>query len=365
MNEGETMDRASNEFDFSDVISGIEPADERAAQAAWAHWDNLCKPLRGLGKLEEEIVRIAAMQRTDRPHMNKRAAVIFGADNGVVEEGVSQTGSEVTRQVLENMGDHKSTVCVMSLYNNTEVIPVDVGMNHPASHPAVRNLAKRRGTGNIAKGPAMSRQDALEAVITGMKLAMELASEGYDLLIAGEMGIGNTTTSAACACVLFDAEPSFVTGRGAGLSGSGLAKKVQVVEKAVRINRPDPADPLDICSKVGGLDIAAMTGLFLGGAAGHIPVLIDGLISGISACLACMIAPASRDYMAATHAPSEPAGKLIFERLGFEPLLHAGMHLGEGSGAAVYLPVLDQALNVYNNLASFDDGKVKKYEHLQ
>ena len=354
-----------------ETIRKIRPADPVMKEKAWAHWDSLCKPLRGFGRLEEMIVRLAGVQRTDRPHLSRRAAVIMGADNGVVAEGISQCSSDVTLQVLNNMGEGISSVCVMSRILNLDVLPVNIGMNSNARHPRVRNIPVRFGTGNIAQGPAMTREECISGIAAGIRMADECTQEGYDLIITGEMGIGNTTTSAACACALFGAAPETVTGRGAGLSGEGLSRKIRVVEKALEVNELDAShpenrrDPLLICSRVGGLDIAGMTGCFLGGAANGTAVWIDGVISGISACLAAMLCPEAVDYMFATHATSEPAGKLIMERLGLEPVLYAGMHLGEGTGAAAVLPLADQALNVYYGLPRFAEGNVEPYQHLK
>ncbi len=360
-----------DEILLQETIRGIRPADAQARKAAWAHWDSLCKPLRGFGKLEEMVAALAGIQRTDRPHLEKRAAVIMGADNGVVAEGVSQCGSEVTEQVLNNMGDGISSVCVMSRILNLEVLPVNIGMNHDAVHPRVRNIPVRYGTGNIAAGPAMSREECISGIVSGIRIARELSETGYDLLITGEMGIGNTTTSAACACALFGVDPEIVTGRGAGLSGEGLQRKIRAVSKALQVNGLDgndseeSKDPVTICSRVGGLDIAGMTGCFLGGARYGLAVWIDGVISGIAACFAAMLCPDAVDYMFATHATTEPAGKLVMQYLKQEPLLQAGMHLGEGTGAAAVLPLADQALNVYYNLPGFTEGNVEPYQHLK
>ncbi len=358
----ENMDR---ETSLEKLIGRIEPADKAMEQACWDHWDNLCKPLRGFGRLEEWVVRMGAAQRTDAPHAGKRAVVIMGADNGVVAEGVSQTGSEVTRQVLENMGDYKSSVCVMSRLLDAEVIPVNIGMNTDAVHPRVRNMAVMHGTGNIMREPAMTAETCRQAILAGAGMVEELVKDGYDLIVTGEMGIGNTTTSAACAAVLFDCDPIEVTGRGAGLSTEGLHHKTEVVRQAIVVNQPDPEDPLDILAKVGGLDIAGLVGCYLGAAACHTPILIDGVISGIAAVIAVRLCPAAKDYMIATHATKEPAGEMIAGELHLAPVLYADMHLGEGTGAAACLSLLDQALNAYDNLPGFDAGHVKKYEHLK
>lgn len=353
-----------SEIQLAEVIREIAPTDKRMQEEAWRHWDALCKPLRGFGKLEEMVAQLAGIRGTASPVCEKRAVVIMGADNGVVAEGVSQTGSEVTAQVLENMGLGISSVCVMCRILNADVIPVNIGMNVDGVHKKIRNRAVRHGTGNIAVGPAMSREECVRALEEGIRVVRELKEQGYDLIITGEMGIGNTTTSSACASVLFGRDPEEVTGRGAGLSSEGLTRKIDVIRRAIRVNKPDPKDPIDIMAKVGGLDIAGLAGCFLGAAYYRLPVWIDGFISGISACLAAMLAPTAKEYMVATHCSAEPAGKMTLEALGLEPLLYAGMHLGEGTGAAATLPLLDQALNVYYGLPSFATGKVEAYQHL-
>ncbi len=349
---------------LNEAISAAAPLDQAAMEAAWKHWDSLCKPLRGFGRLEEMVVSLAGIFGTATPACDNRVAVIMGADNGVVAEGVSQTGSEVTAQVLENMGEHKSSVCVMAETLHLDVLPVNIGMNSDGRHPAIRNCVVRYGTGNIAREAAMTREECIRAIEVGISLVGELCEKGYDLILTGEMGIGNTTTSAACAAVLFQKEPQEVVGRGAGLSGEGLKRKIRAVSRAIEVNRPNPKDPLDVLSKVGGLDIAGMTGLFLGAAAFRLPVFIDGVISGIAAYFAQRMSPLSKEYMIATHCSSEPAASLVFEALGLHPLLYADMHLGEGTGAAAVLPLLDQALHVYYGLPKFQDGGVQAYEHL-
>lgn len=352
-------------MELEEVIREVCPADRNMQEEAWKYWDSRCKPLRGFGKLEELVVWLAGIQRTAEPKCGKRAVVIMGADNGVVEEGVSQTGSEVTAQVLENMGAKISSVCVMSRILNADVLPVNIGMNTDAKHPAVRNCAVRHGTGNIAKGPAMTREECIRAIETGIRVVGELKEQGYDLILTGEMGIGNTTTSSACAAVIFHKDPAEVTGRGAGLSTEGLNRKVEAIRKALEVNTPDPEDPIDVMAKVGGLDIAGMVGCFLGGAYYQLPVWIDGFISGISAYFAVQLCPLAKEYMYATHSSAEPAARMILEALGMDPILHAGMHLGEGTGAAAMLPLLDQALNVYYGLPGFSEGNVETYEHLK
>ncbi len=345
------------------IISGIRPADQKAMEEAWKCWDSLSKPLRGLGWLEEAVVRMAGIYRTPHPHPEKRAAVIMGADNGVVKEGVTQTDSSVTIQVLENMGERLSTACVMCRLADCELIPVNIGALTDGKHPRIRNRVVRHGTGNIAEGPAMSREECIRAILTGVDVIRDLKEEGYNLIVTGEMGIGNTTTSSACAAALFGKDAEEVTGRGAGLSTAGLERKVEAVRRALLVNQPDNKDPLDVISKVGGLDIAGMTGCYLGAAYYGMPILIDGFISAVSAYLSGMLCETSKAYMIATHCSAEPASRMVMEQLGLEAPLQAGMHLGEGTGAIMGLSLIDQALNVYYHLTTWDGGHVEAYVH--
>lgn len=348
---------------LEEILEGIVHIDEKAMEEAWGCWDSLCKPLRGLGWLEEVLVQIAGIYGTPHPHPDKRAVVIMGADNGVVKEGVTQTDSSVTIQVLENMGDRLSTACVMCSLAGCELIPVNIGALTDGKHPRIRNRVVRHGTGNIAEGPAMSREECIQAIRTGADVVCRLKEEGYQLIVTGEMGIGNTTTSSACAAVLFDQEAEAVTGRGAGLSTEGLERKIQVIKKAIAVNRPDKGDAVDVISKVGGLDIAGMVGCYLGAAFCRMPILIDGFISAIAAYLAGMLSETAKEYMICTHCSAEPASRLVVERLNMAAPLQAGMHLGEGTGAIMALSMIDQALNVYYHLTTWDGGKVEAYTH--
>ena len=246
------------------VIAGITPADTAAMERAKARWDSIAKPLGSLGALEEAVIRIAGMTGSAEVDISKRAVVVMCADNGVVAQGVTQTGQEVTAIVAENMSTGDTSVCAMARSAGAEVVPVDIGTAVPLTGARIVQRCVRRG-------PAMSREEAVQAVLTGVETARELCAGGVRLLATGEMGIGNTTTSSAVAAVLLGQEPVVMTGRGAGLSDAGLQKKIHAIETAVAVNRPDPADVLDVLHKVGGLDIAGLAGVFLGGALGSSP----------------------------------------------------------------------------------------------
>jgi nicotinate-nucleotide--dimethylbenzimidazole phosphoribosyltransferase len=330
---------------------------------AWKCWDSLCKPLRGLGWLEEVLVQIAGIYGTSHPHPDRRAVVVMGADNGVVKEGVTQTDSSVTMQVLENMGNQLSTACVMCKLAGCELIPVNIGSLTDGKHPRIRNKVVRYGTGNIAVEPAMTREECIQAILVGVDTVREMKEEGFNVIVTGEMGIGNTTTSSACAAVLFDQSVETVTGRGAGLSTEGLKRKVNAIQRAIDLHKPDKNDAIDVISKVGGLDIAGMVGCYLGAAYYQMPILIDGFISAISAYLAQMLCKTAKEYMIATHCSAEPAAVIVMERLGLKAPLQAGMHLGEGTGAIMGLALIDQALNVYYHMATWDGGHIEAYVH--
>ena len=353
-------------MELDNYIEQIKPLDEDAVNAAWAHWDSLCKPLRGMGRLEEMVAQLAGIYGTAQLGEVadlKPVVVIMGADNGVVAEGVSQTGSEVTAQVLENMGDRKSSVCIMSRQMGIEVIPVNIGMFVDGQHPRIWNRVVRYGTANMAKEPAMSREEAIQAIETGIQVVKDLYEVGHRMIITGEMGIGNTTPSSAMAAVLLDKDVAEVTGRGAGLSSAGLEHKMEVIRRAIEVNQPDKNDILDVLSKVGSLDIAGMLGCYLGGAMVGVPVLIDGFISSISAYCAVQLAPESKAYMVPTHCSAEPAGRMMLDALGMTAPIQAGMHLGEGTGAVTAYSLYQYALALYKGLPSFAEGKVEKYTH--
>ena len=286
------------------------------------------------------------------------------ADNGVVAEGVTQSGQDVTAIIAENMGRGTSSVCRMGRVAGADVVPVDIGVAVPVTVGKILQRNIRRGTADLAVEPAMSRAECERAILVGVEVVKDLVDQGYRLLATGEMGIGNTTTSAAVASVLLGREAEEVTGRGAGLSTEGLRRKVDAIRRGIAVNRPDASDPVDTVSKVGGLDIAGLMGVFLGGALYHVPVLIDGFISSVSALAAARLCPAALDYMLASHASNEPAGKMVLEALGLEPFLYARMCLGEGTGAVAVIPLLDMALAMYREMSSFSDINIDAYEHL-
>ena len=347
------------------VLKGIKPIDKEAVKSAKAHWDRVAKPLNSLGVLEEDICRIAGVKRREEFSLDKKCIVIMCADNGIVAEGVTQTGQDVTAAVAKNMAARRSCVCLMAACAGAEVLPVDVGIAADMTETGILDRKIAWGTRDFLKEPAMTRKEAVKALEVGIEVAGILHEKGCDLAGTGEMGIGNTTTSSAVASVLLDQPVETMTGRGAGLSSDGLTRKINAIKKAIALNEPDPSDPIDVLAKVGGLDIAGMAGVYLGGAALQIPVLIDGFISGVAALVAAGICPQAKDYMIASHVSKEPAAHLVLEKLGKEAVLHADMCLGEGTGAIALCPFLDRGATLYNTLSTFDDIHVDQYEELK
>ena len=348
---------------LKETAEKIEPLNEEKMEVARKRWDSIAKPLHSLGKMEDLITQIVGITGETQVDIGKKALVAMCADNGVVEEGVTQTGQEVTAIVADNFVKETTPACVMCHQCGVDVKPVDVGMVTDTT--ARTDLKVMYGTANIVKGPAMTREEAIKGIQAGISMAEELKSQGYRLLATGEMGIGNTTTSSAVASVLLNRPVETMTGRGAGLSSDGLVRKIEAIKKAIALNHPDPEDAIDTLAKVGGLDIAGMAGVYLGGAALKIPVLIDGFISGVAALVAAKICPQSVDYMIASHVSKEPATHLILEKLGKEAVIHGDMCLGEGTGAIALCPFLDMGATLYNTLSTFDDIHVDQYEELK
>lgn len=346
----------------------VTPLDHLAMEAAKRRWDQVAKPLNSLGLLEDAVVKIAGIQGSDRVCVEKKALIIMCADHGVVEEGVTQTGQEVTAVVTENFASGNSCVCIMAERADVMVFPVDIGVardleNKGGKYPLqIQKIAY--GTKNFHKEPAMTRREAREAIEVGIRMVGMLKKEGYHIAATGEMGIGNTTASSAVASVLLGMEPSALTGKGAGLTDAGLKRKIQVIEEAIYRHKPDWEDGLDVLSKVGGLDLAGLTGVFLGGAIYRIPVVIDGFISSVAALAAASLCPEARQYMLASHVSAEPAGNLVLEALGLRAMIQAQMCLGEGTGAVAAMPLLDMAVDVYQRMSTFQENQIEEYQPL-
>ena len=349
-------------MNLESVIKKIEPLKALEMEYASKRWDSIAKPLHSLGKMEDIIIQIAGITGDVQVNIEKKALIAMCADNGVVEEGVTQTGQEVTAIVSENFLDSKTSACVMCNTVGCDMIPVDIGM---IKDTRVRNDKKiAYGTKNMTKGPAMTYEEALRAIEAGIEIVQELKEQGYQIISTGEMGIGNTTSSSAVASVLLAQPVEVMTGRGAGLSSEGMKRKIDAIKRAIACNQPDINDPVDVLAKVGGFDIAGLVGVFLGGAMERIPVIMDGFISCVAALAASRICPLSADYMISSHVSKEPAAHLILKELKKEAVLHADMCLGEGTGAVTLFPFIDLGRNVYLSMSTFDDINVEQYEEL-
>lgn len=340
----------------------IKPVDVILKNKIKSNWDSVAKPLDSMGKFEDLICRIGAILHTQTPVIKKRAIIVCCGDNGVVEEGVSQSGQDVTTKVAIGMGKNETSVGKMALHVGADVIPVDLGINSDEVIPGVRNCKITHGTKNFAKEPAMTIEQTLQAIEVGMELVKECKEKGYTLLGTGEMGIGNTTTSTAITASLLQCDANVITGRGAGLSNEGLSKKQQVICNAIEKYDLYHADPLTVLATVGGYDLAGLTGVFLGGARYEIPIVCDGVISLAAALCAEKIKPGCREYMLPSHGSLEPASAQILKELELSPVLDAQMALGEGTGAVMLFPLLDLALCVYNQNRTFDDLEMDAYK---
>ena len=346
--KNEKMSMKENERLLIEKFKMIKPMEKSYEEQAKRRWKTVAKPLFSLGKLEDAVIRMAGIRREADFEIKKKGLLIFCADNGVVSEGVTQTGQEVTAIVADNFTKCATSVCIMAETAGVDLFPIDIGM--VTDVPSVTDPKDKvmYGTKNMAMEPAMSREQAAQAVLIGIRKVKELAEQGYDLIATGEMGIGNTTTSSAVVSVLLDESVENVTGRGAGLSSEGLNRKIQAIQTAIEKNQPDKEDILDVLFKVY-----------------HIPVLIDGFISSAAALCAVRMVPETADYILASHCSGEPAGRMVLEELKLPYLIDAKMSLGEGSGAVAAIPLLEMGVNVYRKMSTFEEIKVEQYEELK
>ncbi|MGI6690483.1 MAG: nicotinate-nucleotide--dimethylbenzimidazole phosphoribosyltransferase [Christensenellales bacterium] len=328
--------------------------DRNMAALCQQRWNNIAKPIGSLGQLENVVCRLAAIQGTLEVNIDRRVCLVMCADNGVLQEGVAQTPAFVTASQSVSIAKGKASVNAMARAVHCDVVAVDVGINTDVDAPELIRRKAGHGTGNIARGPAMTEAQLEQTLHTGMELVQEMKERGYQIICTGEMGIGNTTTTSAVTSVLLGIDPLTITGRGAGLSDEGLARKLDAINRAIAINQPDRENPMDVLRKVGGFDIVALTGIFLGGQRYRVPIVVDGVISAVSALAAVRIQPACADYLIASHLSREPSAALVLQELGLTPLLHADMALGEGTGAVALLPLLDVALAVYRQNSTYE-----------
>lgn len=346
---------------LEETIRSIGPLNREAMEASEQRWNSIAKPMYAFGDFEKMTIRMAGVTENPNFHVEKKALVIMCGDHGVLEEGVSQSNQEITKVMTEGFTKMECCASVMADLAGVDIFPVDVGVASELI-PEVINRKIAYGTRNMAKEPAMTREQAFRSIEVGIEMADMLKEKGYEILCVGEMGVGNTTACSAMASAFLHAPVAQLTGRGSGLKAEGLAHKIRVLERIMERYTFDPADPLDVLCKVGGFEIGGMAGLYLGAAANRIPVVADGVISCVAALLACRLAPAAHDFIFASHLSKEPAGKLLLDALQLTPCLTAGMHLGEGGGALALMPVLDLAMGVYHRMSTFSEIEIMTYE---
>jgi nicotinate-nucleotide--dimethylbenzimidazole phosphoribosyltransferase len=342
-------------MELNTYLDSIKPLDEAAMAAARERPAQLAKPPGSLGRLEDLSVQLAGIIGKVHNKIEKKHLLVFSADNGVVAEGVSSAPQSVTLMQTINLTRHKTGASTLCKHFGCEITVCDVGVNADIKEPKVLNKKIAYGTQNIVKGPAMSREQAMQAIMTGIELAQNTDA---DVIGIGEMGIGNTTTSSAVLSVLLDADVEAVTGRGGGITDASFLKKKQVIKTAIDVNKPDKTDVIDVLAKVGGFDIAAMCGAFLGCAATRRPVVIDGFISAVAALCAYKLCPNSVQYFVPSHASYEIGYKLAMDAMNLQPLFLLGMRLGEGSGCPLAFEILDAACAIINDMATFDQAGI-------
>lgn len=370
------------EMDFFRTIIGedaglggveLQGYDREAYGRIKAGWDRVAKPLDSLGVFEDLLSRIGAIQGRETPDLSKPRLLVCCADNGIVEEGVTQSGQEVTAICAGSIAGGRSSAAIMAKQAGVEILTVDVGIHASQKIAHVRNEKIRAGTRNFRKEPAMTREEALQAIRVGMKLVRESKEQGFGILGMGEMGIGNTTTSSAVTAALLGLPVEEVTGRGAGLSDQGLARKKAVIREALQkygFTREEAANregeaALEVLRCLGGLDIACMAGICLGGALCHVPVVLDGFISLAAALAACRMIPAVKEYLIPSHSGKEPAMRRLEEEMGLQPPLYAHMALGEGTGAILMLQLLKTVNAVYEESVCFEGAGIDPYKRYQ
>ncbi len=345
------------------VIEKIKPIDQELMKKAQKKLDSLTKPPGSLGRLEGLAKRVVGITGSLNPGFENKVIVTMAGDHGVVEEGVSAYPQEVTAQMVYNFIRGGAGISVLARHVGAEVIVVDMGVKTDLEKdpfPMVNKIGY--GTRNFINGPAMSREEAIRSVEAGIEVIREISDQGLDMVGIGEMGIGNTTPSSAIAAVFSNLKVEEVTGRGTGINEETFNRKVQVIKKALSVNQPDPTDPIDVLAKVGGFEIGGLAGCVLEAAAKKIPVLIDGFISTAGALIATELAPQAKQYMIASHNSQEVGHKVILERMGLCPLFDLSLRLGEGTGAALGINLVEASIKILTEMATFSEAEVSEGE---
>ncbi len=355
-------DEKKMEQELQAVIEAVKPLDQKAMEKARRRMDVLTKPQGSLGRMEDLAIQLAGINGDFFPCDTKKRVVVMAADHGVTEEGISAYPSEVTAQMVANFTGGGAAINVLGRQNDVEVIVADIGVKVDTDLPGVKRVRVKAGTDNFRRGPAMSRSETLQAITAGIECADEAEKDGVKALATGEMGIGNTTASSAVMAALTGYEASLVVGRGTGLDDEKLRYKQEVVTKSLELHQPEFSDPLEVLSKVGGLEIAALTGLILGAAQRRIPIVVDGFISSTAALAAVKFCPNAWHYLLPSHLSAESGHALLMDYLNLKPYINMGMRLGEGTGAVLGMNLLEAAARVTLEMATFEDANVSNKE---
>ena len=345
-------------MDFNTLLNSITPLHKEAINDARAHNDSLLKPLGSLGRLEDIAIKMAGITGRRYNKVEKRCIIVMAADNGICDEGVAGTPQGMTLWHTKNIAEGVSGVGVLAKYANADLKVVDVGIKGQVESTLVIPRKIKNGTENFAKGPAMTRDQAIEAIMVGFDIVSMAKAEGYEILGTGEMGIGNTSTTGACVMALTGLNADESIGKGGGLTNEGLIHKKEVITAAIKLNSPDSKDPIDVLSKIGGLDIAGLVGCFLGAAYHRLPIVIDGAISALAALIAFRLNPYCLDYMFASHRSKEPSFIWIMRELQMDPIVDLDMRLGEGTGCPLVFPIIGSACSMLSDMHTFAQAQL-------
>jgi nicotinate-nucleotide--dimethylbenzimidazole phosphoribosyltransferase len=340
------------------ACDAIVPVDREAAAQVQLQLDAKTKPRRSLGMLEDLACRLAAIYRTSSPAVPAKAVVVMAGDHGVAEEGVSAYPAEVTGQMVQNFAAGGAAINVLARQAGARLVVVDMGTKSGTLPEGVRDRRLGRGTANMTRGPAMTRNNAVVALETGIQIANEFISDGIGMIAVGDMGIGNTTSASAVTAVLTQTPIDQVTGWGTGIDQDRLGRKIGAIQRALEVNKPDPHDPIDVLTKVGGFEIGGLAGVMLGAAVHKVPIMLDGFITGASTLIAVGLCPGLRDYLIVGHRSQEPGHGVILRHLNFRPLLQLDMRLGEGTGAVLAFHLVDASLKILAEMATFSSARV-------
>jgi len=362
-------------MDLNSLSERITHTNGKFGEEAQQRLDSLTKPQGSLGRLEEFARQLVAITEQKMPELDKKVVFTFAGDHGVADEGVSAFPKEVTPQMVLNFVNGGAGINVLARHAGAEVVVVDIGVDYDFNNPSVSPLAKGgikggcfisskvvSGTKNMRKGPAMTREEALKCIEVGMKLATDYAEKGYKIFGTGDMGIANTTPSSAITNVLTGVSVEDITGRGTGINDEAWKNKVQVIKDSIEINKPDTSDPVDVLAKIGGAEIGGIAGLILGAAANKVPVVIDGFISTAGALIAYCINPKTRDYMFAAHKSQEIGHTAMLDKMGLRPIVDLDLRLGEGTGSALAMLLIEAGLKIYKEMATFEEAAVSNKE---